>query len=118
MSDILTSGINLNSSPLVMSLVVLTATVATFLTRVTPFWIFKKDKPSKWLLSVERHMGLFIMVILVFYALKDTNFKEFPFGGREIVSAVCAILIHLKFKNALLSIVFSTALYMFLLRIW
>lgn len=117
MGEILTTGINVSSSPLVMFLVVLTATVATFLTRVMPFWIFKKDKPSKWLLSVERHMGLFIMVILVFYALKDTNFKEFLFGAREIISAVAAIVIHLRFKNALLSIVISTAIYMTLLRI-
>lgn len=117
MGEILTTGINASSSPFVMVLVVLTAAVATFLTRVTPFLIFKKDKPSGWLLSVERHMGLFIIVILVFYALKDTNFKEFPFGGYEIISAVVAILIHLRFKNPILSIFVSTAIYMVLLRV-
>lgn len=117
MAEILTTGIAANSSEFVMFLAVLTAMVATFLTRVTPFLIFKNDKPNPKLLSLERHMGLFIIVILVFYALRNTNFKEFPFGAYEIISALIAILIHLKFKNILLSIAISTASYMIFLRI-
>ena len=62
-------------------------------------------------------MGLMIMVILVCYGLKDVKFDVYPYGLNEALAVFTAVLIHLKFKNALLSITASTAIYMTLIRI-
>ena len=62
-------------------------------------------------------MGMMIMVILVCYGLKDVKFDVYPYGLNEVVAVFTAVLIHLKFKNTLLSIAASTAIYMTLIRI-
>ena len=110
--------ISVSSSEWAIFAAVLLSAFATFLTRAAPFYVIKNYKPSPWLSAVERHMGLMIMVVLVCYGLKDTKFSEFPYGLSEIVAVFTAILVHLKFKNALLSIVVSTGIYMLLIRIF
>lgn len=110
--------INTNSPEWLLFLAVLISTIATFLTRCVPFYLIKNYKPSTWLTAVERHMGLMIMVVLVCYSLKDIRFNIYPYGLNEILAVLTAILVHLKFKNALLSIVVSTILYMVLLKIF
>ena len=62
-------------------------------------------------------MGLMIMVVLVCYGLKDIKFDVYPYGLNEAAAVFSAVLIHLKFKSALLSIATSTAIYMTLIRI-
>ncbi len=62
-------------------------------------------------------MGLMIMVILVCYGLKGVKFDVYPYGLNEALAVFSTVLIHLKFKNALLSITASTAIYMTLIRI-
>ena len=96
---------------------VLLSAFATFLTRAAPFYIIKNYKPSPWLTAVERHMGLMIIVVLVCYGLKDVKFDVYPYGLNEAVAVFTAVLIHLKFKNALLSIATSTGIYMALIRL-
>ncbi|MDR0579662.1 MAG: AzlD domain-containing protein [Campylobacteraceae bacterium] len=99
-------------------LAILAASCATFATRVLPFLLFdKKQKPSKTLELFEKNMPLMIMVVLVFYALKDTSFHEYPYGLCEIIGISTAFMLHIKFKNALLSIIGATAVYMMIVRI-
>ena len=95
----------MSSSEWVIFAAVLLSAFATFLTRAAPFYVIKNYKPRPWLTAVERHMGLMIMVILVCYGLN------------EALAVFSAVLIHLKFKNTLLSIAASTAIYMTLIRI-
>ncbi|MDR1007351.1 MAG: AzlD domain-containing protein [Campylobacteraceae bacterium] len=104
--------------PSYLLLAILTATLATFATRVLPFLLFdKKRKPSKLLELFEKNMPLMIMVILVFYAIRNTNFNEYPYGMSEIIGILSALLLHVKFKNALLSIIDATFFYMFLVQV-
>ncbi|MDR1976119.1 MAG: AzlD domain-containing protein [Campylobacteraceae bacterium] len=99
-------------------LAILAATVATFLTRVLPFLLFdKKQKPSKTIELFEKHMPLMIMVVLVFYAIKDTAFSQYPYGISEIAGIATAIGLHLGFKNALFSIIGATAVYMVFVQV-
>jgi branched-subunit amino acid transport protein AzlD len=99
-------------------LAILTATLATFATRVLPFLLFnKKQKPSELLQLFEKNMPLMIMVILVFYTVKDTAFGVYPYGASEILGILGAVILHLKFKNALLSIISATCIYMIALRV-
>jgi branched-subunit amino acid transport protein AzlD len=97
---------------------ILAASCATFAARVLPFLLFdKKQKPSKMLELFEKNMPLMIMVILVFYALKDTSFNEYPYGMSEIIGILSAFILHIKFKNALLSIIGATMIYMALIQV-
>ena len=107
----------MGSSEWVIFVAVLLSAFATFLTRAAPFYVIKNYKPSPWLSAVERHMGLMIMVVLVCYGLRDVKFDVYPYGLNEAAAVFSAVLIHLKFKNALLSIATSTAIYMTLIRI-
>ena len=107
----------MSSSEWAIFAAVLLSAFATFLTRAAPFYVIKNYKPSPWLSAVERHMGLMIMVVLVCYGLKDIKFDVYPYGLNEAAAVFSAVLIHLKFKNALLSIATSTAIYMTLIRI-
>ena len=107
----------MGSSEWVIFTAVLLSAFATFLTRAAPFYVIKNYKPRPWLTAVERYMGLMIMVILVCYGLKDVKFYVYPYGLNEALAVFSAVLIHLKFKNTLLSIAASTAIYMTLIRI-
>ena len=107
----------MSSSEWVIFAAVLLSAFATFLTRAAPFYVIKNYKPRPWLTAVERHMGLMIMVILVCYGLKDVKFYVYPYGLNEALAVFSAVLIHLKFKNTLLSMAASTAIYMTLIRI-
>ncbi len=104
----------MQSSYLIAGIVV--AVFATYLTRVIPFIFFAKRKPSPLIRYIEWNMPLMIMVILVFYALKDVKWSQYPFGIAEIVGVVIAIFVHVRFNNALLSIITSTLVYMFLVQ--
>lgn len=97
-------------------LAIIVAALATFLTRALPFIIFKKKKPSEWVFFVEKNMPLMIMIILIFYSIKDVDFWHFPYGRAEISSLILAAILHLSLKNVLLSIFVSTAFYMFLVN--
>ena len=108
--------ISVNSSEWAIFAAVLLSAFATFLTRAAPFYVIKNYKPSPWLSAVERHMGLMIMVILVCYGLKEVKFDVYPYGLNKAAAVLSAFFIHLKFKNTLLSIVISTAIYMALVR--
>ena len=104
---------------MVLFVAVLLSALATFITRATPFYAlrnYRHYKSNPYLDAIEKHMGMMIMVVLVCYGLKDTKFSEFPYGISEIVAVFTAVLVHLKFKNALLSIVVSTGIYMLLIR--
>lgn len=104
---------------MVLFVAVLLSALATFITRATPFYAlrnYRNYKSNPYLDAIEKHMGMMIMVVLVCYGLKDTKFSEFPYGISEIVAVFTAVLVHLKFKNALLSIVVSTGIYMLLIR--
>ena len=107
----------MSSSEWAIFAAVLLSAFATFLTRAAPVYVIKNYKPRPWLTAVERHMGLMIMVVLVCYGLKDIKFDVYPYGLNEALAVFSAVLIHLRFKNALLSIAASTAIYMTLIRI-
>ena len=95
---------------------VIIAALATFATRVIPFLLFHKKEPSKLIKYIELNMPLMIMVILIFYALKDVKWESYPYGLPELFGVTIAISLHLIFKNALLSIFIATLSYMFFVQ--
>ena len=92
------------------------AALATYLTRILPFLMFDNKKPSSLITHIETYMPQMIMVILIFYAVREVKFGNFPYGVPEIVGVLIAGAIHLKFRNALLSIAVATFVYMYLVQ--
>lgn len=99
---------------IILSIVV--ATIATYATRKLPFLLFDKRKPGPLIGHIETHMPSMIMVILVFYAIRDVPFGEAPYGAPELIGIMVAGAMHLWLRNALLSIISATLLYMFLVQ--
>ena len=103
-------------SPWELAVFIAAMAVATQLTRWLPFWL-----PARWLnLSVVRTLkaGLpaVILLLLVVYSLKDTPFTTAPWGLSKALSLAVVVALHLKVRNALLSIGGGTALYMVLVQ--
>ncbi|MDR0996506.1 MAG: AzlD domain-containing protein [Zoogloeaceae bacterium] len=100
---------------LYLAAVIAVSAIATFLTRSLPFYLFdKRDEPHPLLDFLRHNMPLMIMVVLVFYAIRDTEFFKYPYGLPEWIGIATAFGLHRIFKNALVSVIASTALYMFL----
>lgn len=104
----------MESSYIIGSIIV--AAFATYATRIIPFLLFRTREPSPLIKYIELNMPLMIMVILVFYALKDVTWESYPYGLAEIIGVCVAIALHVKFKNALLSIFVATLTYMVLIQ--
>lgn len=104
----------MQSSYLIGGIVI--AMLATYATRIIPFLLFRTREPSALVKYIERNMPLMIMVILVFYALKDVKWEVYPYGLAEIIGVSVAIVLHVSFKNALLSIFTATLTYMILIQ--
>lgn len=92
------------------------AAILTYITRLLPFVYFDKKEPTKTLKYIEIYMPSMIMIVLVFYALKDVDFYEYPHGVAEVFGIVVTMVVHLVFKQALLSIVTATIAYMIMVQ--
>jgi len=97
---------------------ILVMVVVNYLTRVLPFLFFRNSTTPAPILFLERHFPPVIMTILVFYSLKDIDFQSAPYGGFELSAVAVTIMLHLIFKNYLLSIFGATLFYMGLAQGW
>lgn len=88
----------------------------TFFTRVFPFLFFSHRKPPKILDFVQQYIPPMVMVILVIYSIKDTQWTAIPFGLPEIISLLFVTIIHLWKNNPLISIFGGTILYMIFMQ--
>lgn len=91
-------------------------TVINYFTRVFPFLFFRKNDLPAYILFIEKYFPSVIMTILIFYTLKDINFSLVPYGIKEIGGIVFTALLHLIFKNYLVSIFIGTLFYMGLVQ--
>jgi branched-subunit amino acid transport protein AzlD len=90
---------------------------ATLLTRALPFIFFARRDPPPVFAFLERYLPPLVMAILVFASLKDVPVATAPYGLPAFAGTAAAALLHLWKRNALLSIVGATALYMALVRL-
>ena len=56
------------------------------------------------------------IAMLVVYCFKSANPLHAPFAIPELLASVAVVLLHLKFRNPLLSIIVGTVLYMSLVQ--
>lgn len=95
-----------------ITLIIIMASVTT-LTRFLPFIIFNKKVPS-FVLYLGKVLPTAIIGMLVVYCLKDISFTTYPFAIKEIIASIIVILLQLKTRNSLISIICGTCIYMVL----
>ena len=104
------------SSYLISAIVVMA--LVNYFTRALPFLFFYKKEPPPFLLFLEKVFPPIIMTILIFYSLKGINFTTKPYGAYELSAVFLTFLLHILFKNYLLSIIAPTIFYMALVQHW
>ena len=93
---------------------ILTMGLATLVTRVAPFMLFNKQGEHPLLVFLGRYLPPAIMLLLLIYCVKDINWFVNKEGVNEIVALSVVTIAHLLFRNALISILSGTGLYMVL----
>ena len=91
---------------------ILVMSLANFATRLFPFLFFVNREPPAIIIFVEKAFPPIIMTILIFYSLRYINLSVAPYGFSEFSAVVLTVLIHLGFKNYLVSIFAGTLFYM------
>ena len=96
---------------------ILIVALVTALIRSAPFVIFggKKELPNN-VIYLGKVLPPAIMIILVFYCIRNIELTAFPYGFAEMISIGLVIFIQYYSKNSFLSILLGTSLYMVLIR--
>ena len=91
--------------------------LVTWLTRALPYLLFggKKELP-RTICYLGNVLPASIMVILVIYCLRNTDFCSMSHGIAELLSVVVVIAAQIWKKNTILSILLGTTCYMLLIR--
>ena len=95
--------------------VMLVMAISTYLTRLTPFLMFTPGKENAKLNFVAKNTPPMVMMILVIYMLKEVDYLSTEIFYTLFALAVTVGLQILK-RNALLSIVSGTIVYMFFIQ--
>lgn len=91
--------------------------LTTILTRFLPFIIFPPTKePPQFINYLGTVLPTAAIGLLVVYALKDTIILTYPYALPELIAVAIIVLVHLKFRRFLLSVVTGTFIYMFLIQ--
>jgi len=85
--------------------------IATFLTRAAPFVLLKSHKDSRWLLHFGHVLPVMILVVLVGFSGVGLIDEQ---ANRQVLIAIAmaiTALAHLIFRQAMVSILLGTAVY-------
>lgn len=86
-------------------LIILTAALLTFLTRLFPFALFNgKRQVPQLIVYLGKVLPPAVIAVLVVYCVKDTQWTNYKSFIPQIVSVLVVAAIHLWKKNHLLSI--------------
>jgi len=97
---------------------ILVIAVVTFGTRVAPFILFGKGKPTpKYIVYIGNYLPPAIMAMLIIYCLRNVHLYAFPFGIPEVIGVVVVAALHIWKRNNLISIIGGTAIYMIAVQV-
>lgn len=105
----------MNNSEIFIAIAIM-STISYFI-RALPFLFFRNKELPYYLLFIGKYFPAIIITILIVFTLKDVNFSIAPFGLKEIISVIFTAILHLVFKNYLISIFMGTILYMGLVQL-
>ena len=89
--------------------------LVTILLRFLPFLIFRKQTPA-YITYLGRVLPPAIIGMLVVYCLKDITLTAHPHGLPELIAAACVVGLQVWRRNALISILSGTIVYMLLIQ--
>ena len=91
---------------------ILIIAAATLLTRAFPFLIFPENKATPKVVTYFGHvLPPAILGMLVVYSLRDVSVVSAPWAVPELISVLAAAILQIAFRKSLVSILFSTALF-------
>ena len=90
--------------------------LVTALTRFLPFILFRKNTPA-YVSYLGRVLPTAIIGMLVVYCLKDVSLMGAPHGLPELIACACVVAVQVWRRNAIISILSGTAVYMLLIRL-
>lgn len=101
-----------------MTAVILISAMAltTIALRALPFLVFGKRTP-KYISYLGKVLPQALIALLVVYCLKDVSVTVRPFGLPELIAGVSVIAMQAWRRNAVLSILLGTVIYMALIRL-
>ncbi len=70
------------------------------------------------IIYVGRVISPAVIAALIVYCLKGTRFNAPLYGGAEVAAIAVCIILHKLFRNPLISIASSTAIYMLMVQVW
>ena len=90
----------------------------TYLTRALPFSIFKESRETpKYIKYLGNALPSAIFAMLVVYCIKDVDFIfDDNHGLPEILSIIVTVILHLKWRQMLISIAGGTIFYMVIIQ--
>ena len=94
--------------------VMLVMALATFITRALPFLLLRSLAEHPQFLAFGRRLPAAILAVLVVYSLSDIELSTPPHGLAHLSAAGLTLLLHAWRRNALLSIIAGTALFMWM----
>ncbi len=97
-------------------IVIIVMALSTYFTRLIPFVLFSSGRESSILNYVAKSTPPMVMMILVIYMLKDVNYYSNE-PAYTLLSLAITIGFQVYKRNALLSIVAGTAVYMLFVQI-
>lgn len=91
--------------------------LATMLTRFLPFILFPAGKKTPAFVSyIGKVLPAAVFGLLVVYCLKDVHPLSWPFGLPELIAVAIVAVLHLKWRQMLVSIAGGTIVYMLLVQ--
>jgi branched-subunit amino acid transport protein AzlD len=102
-------------SPYVLGAILAMAAVTVFC-RAAPFLFFMSRRPPAVVDYLQRYIPPMIMTVLVLGSYKGISFGSASLWVPSVAAGLAVAGLHLWKRNALLSIIGGTALYMVLIR--
>lgn len=91
--------------------------VGTALTRFAAFWIFPVgEKVPSYVQYLGKALPPAVFAMLVVYCLKNVQIFSGTHGLPELIAIIAVVLLHLKWRQMLLSIAGGTICYMLLVQ--
>ena len=92
--------------------------LVTLLTRALPFILFGRgDKPPQIVVYLGQVLPAAIIAMLVIYCLRGVSFAALSQWAPALIASAAVVGLHLWRKNAMLSILGGTILYMVLVQV-
>ncbi len=98
------------------AILILAMALTTMALRFIPFLVFGKKTPE-YISYLGRVLPQAIIALLVVYCLRDVSILTKPYGVPELIAGASVIAMQAWKRNAVISILLGTVIYMLLIRV-